>query len=242
MAARVVDVVVAQADVLDLVDLVEDLVAVDRVDVADVPVIAGDAMLALVVSAAVQDAKVDVVEIALDVENPAVVVLDVVVRVKGAQDVLDVEVLAQAHVHRKERVRLVAHAIVVLDALVHVRHARRVEDAQDQADVVEVVLGVIWDVKEPARLVVLVIVADVKEAANRIVQQDAKAVAVVPVAVAVVPVAVAVVPDVVLDVTAHVLEIATDVVMAAADNVKTHVLLPAQQRVQVPAKLKHLVP
>lgn len=146
MAARVVDVVVAQADVLDLVDLVEDLVALDRVDVADVPVIAGDAMLALVVSAAVQDAKVDVVEIAMDVENPAVVVLDVVVRVKGAQDVLDVEVLAQAHVHRKERVRLVPHAIVVLDALVHVRHARRVEDAQDQADVVEVVLGVIWDV------------------------------------------------------------------------------------------------
>ena len=235
MAARVVDVVVAQADVLDLVDLVEDLVAVDRVDVADVPVIAGDAMLALVVSAAVQDAKVDVVEIAMDVENPAVVVLDVVVRVKGAQDVLDVEVLAQAHVHRKERVRLVPHAIVVLDALVHVRHARRVEDAQDQADVVEIVLGVIWDVKEPVRLVVLVIVADVKEAANRIVQQDAKAVAVVPVAVAVVP-------DVVLDVTAHVLEIATDVVMAVVDNVKTHVLLPAQQRVQVPAKLKHLVP
>lgn len=47
---------------------------------------------------------------------------------------------------------------------------------------------------------------------------------------------------VVLDVTAHVLEIATDVVMAVVDNVKTHVLLPAQQRVQVPAKLKHLVP
>jgi hypothetical protein len=47
---------------------------------------------------------------------------------------------------------------------------------------------------------------------------------------------------VVLDVTAHVLEIATDVVMAVVDNVKTHVLLTAQQRVQVPAKLKHLVP
>lgn len=48
--------------------------------------------------------------------------------------------------------------------------------------------------------------------------------------------------DVVLDVTAHVLEIATDVVMAVAELAKTHVLLPAQQRVQVPAKLKHLVP
>lgn len=221
MAARVVDVVVAQADVLDLVDLV----TVDRVDVADVPVIAGDAVLALVVPAAVQDAKVDVVEVVLGVETPAVVVLDVVGRVKGAQDVLDVEVLAQAHVHQKVKDHHAQLAIVVLDALVHVRHARRVEDAQDQADVVEVVLGVIWDVEEPVRLVVLVIVADVKEAANRIVAD--------------VPVAVAVVPDVVLDVTAHVLEIATDVVMAVVDNVKTHVLLPAQQRVQVPAKLKH---
>lgn len=180
MAARVVDVVVAQADVLDLVDLVEDLVAVDRVDVADVPVIAGDvveiakdAMLALVVADAVQDAKVDVVEIAKDVEDPAVVVLDVVVRVKDAQDVLDVEVLAQAHVHRKERVRLVPHAIVVLDALVHVRHARRVEDAQDQADVVEVVLGVIWDVQEPVRLVVLIVAAGAKDLVNRNAQLDA---------------------------------------------------------------------
>lgn len=48
--------------------------------------------------------------------------------------------------------------------------------------------------------------------------------------------------DVVLDVTEDALVIATDVVMAVVDNVKTHVLLPAQQRVQVPAKLKHLVP
>lgn len=226
-------------DVADLVDLVEDLVAVDRVDVADVPVIAGDAMLALVVSAAVQDAKVDVVEIAMDVENPAVVVLDVVGRVKGAQDVLDVEVLAQAHVHQKVKDHHAQLAIVVLDALVRVRHARRVEDAQDQADVVEVVLGVIWDVKEPVRLVVLVIVADVKEAANRIVQQDAKAVVDVQEAAADVLAAVVDAQDVVLDVTAHVLEIATDVVMAVVVDAKTHVLLPAQQRVQVPAKLKH---
>ena len=178
------------------------------------------------------DVKADVVEVVTAAENPVEDALGALGRVKGAQDVLDVEVLAQAHVHQKVKDHHAQLAIVVLDALVHVRHARRVEDAQDQADVVEIVLGVIWDVKEAARLVVLVIVADVKEAANRIVQQDAKAVAVVPVAVAVVP-------DVVLDVTAHVLEIATDVVMAVADNVKTHVLLHAQQRVQVPAKLKH---
>lgn len=217
---------------MDVADLV-DLVAVDRVDVADVPVIAGDAMLALVVSAAVQDAKVHVVEIAMDVENPAVVVLDVVGRVKGVQDVLDAEVLAQAHVHQKAKDHHAQLAIVVLDALVHVRHARRVEDAQDQADVVEVVLGVIWDVKEPVRLVVLVIVAGAKEAANRIVQQDARD------ALDVQEDAPDAQEDVVLDVTAHALEHATGVVMAVVDNVKTHVLLPAQQRVQVPAKLKH---
>lgn len=217
---------------MDVADLV-DLVAVDRVDVADVPVIAGDAVLALVVSAAVQDAKVDVVEIAMDVENPAVVVLDVVGRVKGVQDVLDAEVLAQAHVHQKAKDHHAQLAIVVLDALVHVRHARRVEDAQDQADVVEVVLGVIWDVKEPVRLVVLVIVAGAKEAANRIVQQDARD------ALDVQEDAPDAQEDVVLDVTAHALEHATGVVMAVVDNVKTHVLLPAQQRVQVPAKLKH---
>ena len=216
--------------------------AVDRVDVADVPVIAGDAMLALVVSAAVQDAKVDVVEIAMDVENPAVVVLDVVGRVKGAQDVLDVEVLAQAHVHQKVKDHHAQLAIVVLDALVHVRHARRVEDAQDQADVVEVVLGVIWDVKEPVRLVVLVIVADVKEAANRIVQQDAKAVVDVQEAVVDVQEAVVDVQDVVLDAMAHALAHATGVVMDVVDNVKTHAQQIARRRVQVPAKLKHLVP
>ena len=48
MVVRVAVAVVVQADVLDLVGLVEDLVAVDRVDVADALVIAVDAMLALV--------------------------------------------------------------------------------------------------------------------------------------------------------------------------------------------------
>lgn len=60
MVIHVAVAVVVLVDVLDLVGLV-GLVAVDRVDVADALVIAGDAMLALVVSAAVQDAKVDVV-------------------------------------------------------------------------------------------------------------------------------------------------------------------------------------
>lgn len=220
----------------------EDLVVVDRAAVEDALVIVEDAMLALVVSAAVQDAKVDVVEIAMDVENPAVVVLDVVGRVKGAQDVLDVEVLAQAHVHQKVKDHHAQLAIVVLDALVHVRHARRVEDAQDQADVAEVVLGVIWDVKEPVRLVVLVIVADVKDLVNRNAQLDARDALDVQAAVVDAQEAVVDAQDAVLDAMAHVLEIVTDVVMAVVDNVKTHVLLTAQQRVQVPAKLKRLAP
>lgn len=229
-------------DVADLVDLVEDLVAVDRVDVADVPVIAGDAMLALVAQGVAVDAKEDVLEIAMDVENPAVVVLDVVGLVKGAQDVLDVEVLAQAHVHQKVKDHHAQLAIVVLDALVRVRHARRVEDAQDRVDVVEVVLGVIWDVKEPVRLVVLVIVADVKEAANRIVQQDAKAVAVVQEAVAVVQEAVVDVQDVVLDAMAHALAPVMGVVMDAVVDAKTHVQQLARQHALEHVKLKYSAP
>lgn len=214
--------------------------AVDRVDVADVPVIAGDAMLALVVSAAVQDAKVDVVEIAMDVENPAVVVLDVVGRVKGAQDVLDVEVLAQAHVHQKVKDHHAQLAIVVLDALVHVRHARRVEDAQDQADVVEIVLGVIWDVKEPVRLVVLVIAAGAKDIVNRNAQLDARDALDAMATVVDVQAAVVDAQDAVLDAMAHVLEHATGVVMDVVVDVKTHAQQIAQQRVQVPVKLKRL--
>lgn len=194
-------------------------------------------MLALVVSAAVQDAKVDVVSIAMDVENPAVVVLDVVGRVKGAQDVLDVEVLAQAHVHQKVKDHHAQLAIVVLDALVHVRHARRVEDAQDQADVAEVVLGVIWDVKEPVSLIVLVIVADVTDLVNRNAQLDVTAHALdvqedAPDAQ----------EDVVLDVTAHALEIATDVVMDVVVDAKTHVQQLAQRHALEHVKLKRLAP
>lgn len=213
--------------------------AVDRVDVADVPVIAGDAMLALVVSAAVQDAKVDVVEIAMDVENPAVVVLDVVGRVKGAQDVLDVEVLAQAHVHQKVKDHHAQLAIVVLDALVHVRHARRVEDAQDRVDVVEVVLGVIWDVKEPVRLVVLVIVADVKDLVNRNAQLDARDALDVQAAVVDAQEAVVDAQDAVLDAMAHVLAHVTGAVMAVVVDAKTHAQQLAQRHALEHAKLKH---
>lgn len=86
------------------------------------------------------------------------------------------------------------------------------------------------------KLFALVIVVGAKDHVNQNVQQDAMD------ALDVQEDAPDAQEDVVLDVTAHVLEIATDVVMAVVDNVKTHVLLTAQQRVQVPAKLKHLVP
>ena len=188
------------------------------------------------------DAKEDVLDLVKGVGDLAVGAVGAQDLVKGAQDALDAEDLVLVHVHRKEKVRLVPHAIVVLAVLVRVLHVHLVEDVLDQVDAEEIVLDAMLAATDLVRLLASAIVADVKEAANRIVQQDAKAVAVVPVAVAVVPVAVAVVPDVVLDVTAHVLEIATGVVMAVVDNVKTHVLLPAQQRVQVPAKLKRLAP
>lgn len=231
MAARVVDVVVAQADVLDLVDLV----AVDRLDVADVPIVAGDAILALVVSAAVQDAKVDVLDFVKGVGNRAVGAVGAADLVKGAQDALDAEDLVLVHVHRKERVRLVPHAIVVLAVLVRVLHVHLVADVLDQVDVADV-LDAILAAPDLVRVLASATAAGAKDFVNRDAQLDVTA------HVLVVPVAVAVVPDVVLDVTAHVLEIATDVVMAVVDNVKTHVLLTAQRHVLEHAKLKHLAP
>ncbi len=155
--------------------------------------------------------------------------------VKGAQDALDAEDLVLVHVHRKERVRLVPHAIVVLAVLVRVLHVHLVEDVLDQVDAKEDVLDAMLAATDLVRLLASATAAGAKDLVNRNAQLDARDALDVPDA----PDAQ---EDVVLDVTAHVLEIATDVVMAVVDNVKTHVLLPAQQRVQVPAKLKHLVP
>ena len=86
------------------------------------------------------------------------------------------------------------------------------------------------------RLDASVIAVDAKEHASHHVQQDAKAVLDVQEDV------VDVQEDVVLDVTVHVLAIVMAVVTAVVDNVKMHVLLPAQQHVLAHAKLKHLAP
>lgn len=154
--------------------------------------------------------------------------------VKGAQDAKDAEDLVLVHVHRKERVRLVPHAIVALAVLVRVLHVHLVEDVLDQVDAEAIVLGAMLAAMGLVKLLALVTAVGAKDHVNRHVQRDAKDALDVQAAV------VDAQEDVVLDVTAHVLEIATDVVMAVVDNVKTHVLLPAQQRVQVPVKLKRL--
>ena len=192
-------------------------------DVADLVDLLAAARVAAEDAVDVVAARADVKGLVLAVAEEVVVavVRDALVDVKHVVDVLDVEVLVQPHVHLVAKVSPVLHAMVVPGVLVHVLHVHQ--------DVEEVVVAVVRDA--PAVLDVRdaeVVVETVVETVQAGVQ-------------AVVPVAVAIVPDVVLDVTAYVLEFARDVVMAVVDNVKTHVLLPAQQRVLEHAKLKHLV-
>lgn len=182
------------------------------------------------------DAKEDVLDLVKGVGDLAVGAVAVMGLVKGAKDAKDAEDLVLVHVHRKEKVRLVPHAIVVLAVLVRVLHVHLVEDVLDQVDAEAIAMGAMLAAMGLVKLLALVIVVGAKDHVNQNVQQDA------PDALDVQEDAPDAQEDVVLDVTAHVLEIATDVVMAVVDNVKTHVLLTAQQRVQVPAKLKHLVP
>lgn len=220
---------------MDVADLV-DLVAAARVAAEDALPIVEDAMLALDAEGVAVDAKEDVLDLVKGVGDLAMGAVGATDLVKGAQDALDAEDLVLVHVHRKERVRLVPHAIVVLAVLVRVLHVHLVEDVLDQVDAEEIVLDAMLAATDLVKLLASAIAMGAKDLVNRNAQLDVTAVLVV------LEDAPDVQEDVVLDVTAHVLEIATDVVMAVVDNVKTHVLLPAQQRVQVPAKLKHLVP
>lgn len=182
------------------------------------------------------DAKEDVLDLVKGVGDLAVGAVAATDLVKGAQDALDAEDLVLVHVHRKERVRLVPHAIVVLAVLVRVLHVHLVEDVLDQVDAEEIVLDAMLAATDLVKLLASVGAMGVKDLVNRNAQLDARD------ALDVQEDAPDAQEDVVLDVTAHVLEIATDVVMAVVVDAKTHALLPAQQRVQVPAKLKHLVP
>lgn len=220
---------------MDVADLV-DLVAAARVAAEDALVIAAGVMLALVASGVAVDAKEDVLDLVKGVGDLAVGAVGATDLVKDAPDAPDAEDLVLVHVHRKEKVRLVPHAIVVLAVLVRVLHVHLVEDVLDQVDAEEIVLDAMLGAKDLVKLIASAIAAGAKDLVNRNAQLDARD------ALDVQEDAPDAQEDVVLDVTAHVLEIATDVVMAVVDNVKTHVLLTAQQRVQVPAKLKHLVP
>lgn len=220
---------------MDVADLV-DLVAAARVAAEDALVIAAGVMLALVAAGAAVDVQEDVLDLVKGAGDLAAGAVAVMGLVKGAQDALDAEDLVLVHVHRKDKVRLVPHAIVVLAVLVRVLHVHLVEDVLDQVDAEAIAMGAMLAAMGLVKLLALVIVVGAKDHVNQDVQQDARD------ALDVQEDAPDAQEDVVLDVTAHVLEIATDVVMAVVDNVKTHVLLTAQQRVQVPAKLKHLVP
>ena len=96
-------------------------------------------------------------------------------------------------------------------------------------------MGAMLAVMGLVKLLALVIVVGAKDLVNRHAQLDAW------VAVDVQADAVDV-QDAVLDAMAHVLAHATGVVMDVVADAKTHVQQHALQRVQVPAKLKHLVP
>lgn len=188
------------------------------------------------------DAKEDVLDLVKGVGDLAVGAVGAQDLVKGAQDALDAEDLVLVHVHRKEKVRLVPHAIVVLAVLVRVLHVHLVEDVLDQVDAEEIVLDAMLAAKDLVMLIASAIAAGAKDLVNRNAQLDARDALDVQAAVVDVQETVVDAQDAVLDAMAHVLAHATDVVMAVAELAKTHVLLPAQQRVQVPAKLKHLVP
>ena len=188
------------------------------------------------------DAKEDVLHLVKGVGDLAVGAVGAQDLVKVAQDALDAEDLVLVHVHRKEKVRLVPHAIVALAVLVRVLHVHLVEDVLDQVDAEAIATGAMLGATDHVKLLALVIVVGAKDHVNRNAQLDARDALDVQVAVVDVQVAVQDVQDADLDAMARVLEHVMAVVTAVVDNVKMHVLLPAQQRVQVPAKLKHLVP
>lgn len=185
------------------------------------------------------DAKEDVLDLVKGVGDLAVGAVGATDLVKGAVGALDAEDLVLVHVHRKEKVRLVPHAIVVLAVLVRVLHVHLVEDVLDQVDAEEIVLDAMLAATDLVRLLASAIAAGAKDLVNRNAQLDARDALDVQEAVVDVQEAVVDAQDAVLDAMAHVLAHATDVVMAVAELAKTHVLLPAQQRVLEHAKLKH---
>ena len=90
----------------------------------------------------------------------------------GAVGALDAEDLVVVHVHRKEKVRLVPHAIVVLAVLVRVLHVHLVEDVLDQVDAEEFVLDAILGALELVKLLASTIARGALDLVNRNAQLD----------------------------------------------------------------------
>lgn len=168
-------------------------------------------------------------------ENPVQGALGALGLAKDVLGVQDVEDLVQAHAHQAVKDHLVVHAIVALAVLVHVHHVHHAADALDLVVAVANALAAMLDAQGLAILVAQTVAAGAKDLVNRRVQLDVWVVVDVR----------ADAPDAQEDaaevVMARVLVHATGVVMAVVDNVKTHVLLPAQRHVLEHAKLKHLV-
>lgn len=220
---------------MDVADLV-DLVAAARVAAEDALVIAAGVMLALVAAGVAVDAKEDVLDLVKGVGDLAVGAVGALDLVKGAQDALDAEDLVLVHVHRKEKVRLVPHAIVVLAVLVRVLHVHLVEDVLDQVDAEEIVLDAMLGATDLVKLLASAIAAGAKDLVNRNAQLDARDALDVQAAV------VDAQEDVVLDAMAHVLAHVTGAVMDVVVDAKTHVQQLAQRHALEHAKLKHLAP
>lgn len=199
-------------------------------------------MLALVAQGVAVDAKEDVLDLVTGVGDLAVGAVAAADLVKDVLDALDAEDLVLVHAHRKERVRLVPRAIVVLAVLVRVLHVHLVEDVLDQVDAEEIVLDAMLAAADLVRLLASAIAAGAKDLVNRNAQLDAMDALDVQAAVVDAQAAVVDAQDAVLDAMAHVLAHATGVVMDVVVDVKTHVQQIALQHALEHAKLKHLEP
>jgi hypothetical protein len=113
------------------------------------------------------DAKEDVLDLVKgvgDLVQGAVGALDLV---KGAVGALDAEDLVLVRVHRKEKVRLVPHAIVALAVLVRVLHVHLVEDVLDQVDAEAIAMGAMLAVMGLVKLLALIIAMGAKDHVNQ---------------------------------------------------------------------------
>lgn len=216
--------------------------AVDRVDVADAPVIAVGAIAVVDAQGVAADVKEDAAEVVMAAENPVEGALGAMGLVKDVLGVQDVEDLVQAHAHQAVKDHLVVHAIVALAVLVHVHHVHHAADALDLVVAVANALAAMLDAQGLAIVVAQTIAAGAKDLVNRSVQLDVWVAVDAQEAVVDAQEAVVDVQDAVLDAMAHVLAHATGVVMDVVVDAKMHVQQLARRHALAHAKLKHLVP